>query len=859
MQTIRIEVIVLLCMHLLTCLIGYWIAKGVTLKTARREKAFLRKCLLLNLIINLFVTYILFFVLFKEKNVFGKITEILSLHCAYTDISRLATTVLLHFLLAIPIGYLVVYIVLREVPVNIGGGRLISIVLMILIGIVAVLPGYVLGASGADHLRLQEVCRNTVGEAAADAEETAKYSYVTIRNDGILRVEADRLYLSDDPKNPNEVSVNKIGIKPGNTYQHRMTPKQSLNIHKNGGTTVYLNSKTGKTIDQVLLPALEKEDKYVRNGDAWETVKAEIETVVAVPKFSVESGFYDEPFDLTITAEEGTKVYYTLDCSTPDTDALLYTSPISIYDRSGEENVLLNVPQLAFDYLENPRYVAPVRKCMIVRAVAVDGDGRTSAIATNSYFIGGEQWDDLKEQRILSVVSDPDGLVGPMGIMVTGPEYDEWYQNQFTGNNSEKVDPPVENFNQHGMNWEREADIQIFNDAKLQYQHAAGIRLSGKYNRKIYLKRFSIYARDEYVGNNLFPYTIVNDVHQHSLLVRNGRLHAISQRLCTERDTLTVNFVPAVFFLNGELIYTGQIYEIFDETNIANKYGLMKDNIVLVKNNELPSNAQDGANPHSAILDFFKNHDMQLPENYEAYNQIVDIQSYIDAYCINAYLTNVDITDTKGNTLLFRTVLPEDNSFGDGRWHFGLIDMDLGWSLVGNEPWAVETFKTHCGSQGPRNEFKIFATLKVNAQFCRQFTLTFMDLVNTIFSVENTKNVLDEMQITVERERHFFENRAQYAIEDLAEEFELKGTVESVTLSSNRPGAPIKLNTITPELTGGSWSGVYFTDYPVTATAAEDGFSHWEITYGGKTKMSEAKAIKVPVVEGGIEIHAVFE
>ena len=70
----------------------------------------------------------------------------------------------------------------------------------------------------------------------------------------------------------------------------------------------------------------------------------------------------------------------------------------------------------------------------------------------------------------------------------------------------------------------------------------------------------------------------------------------------------------------------------------------------------------------------------------------------------------------------------------------------------------------------------------------------------------------------------------------------------------------IKLNTITPELTEGVWSGEYFTDFPVTLKAVpERGFRfvRWEGDLEDADPASEE--IEVPVKEGGIGLYAVFE
>lgn len=97
----------------------------------------------------------------------------------------------------------------------------------------------------------------------------------------------------------------------------------------------------------------------------------------------------------------------------------------------------------------------------------------------------------------------------------------------------------------------------------------------------------------------------------------------------------------------------------------------------------------------------------------------------------------------------------------------------------------------------------------------------------------------------------------------MAEEFDLSGKLGTVTLTSDTEGSPITLNTITPELAEDGdtylWQGDYFIEYPVTVTANAPGFSHWEVTVGEDTKTYTESTLEVPIEEGGVRIHAVFQ
>ena len=268
---------------------------------------------------------------------------------------------------------------------------------------------------------------------------------------------------------------------------------------------------------------------------------------------------------------------------------------------------------------------------------------------------------------------------------------------------------------------------------------------------------------------------------------------------------------------------------------------------------------------------------MAAPANSEELGNIVDLQSYIDFMCINIYVDNMDITDTK-NTVVWRSRDIGPGEYQDGKWRWALYDLDaLEWGDFAN--WGME-------SQQQKNSFclipkytgdltinqlKIYKALKVNPDFCRQFVLTFMDLVNTNFRYEHVKAEMElygsdfsryqgENWNTRDKEYYedFFLNRPSYIVPYMAEEFNLTGSLETVTLSVNDSEAGhLQLNTITPDLSAGTWQGDYYTDYPVTVTAvAHDGYEFvgWE----GDIHSTEL-SIEAPVLEGGIELHGIFK
>ena len=847
-------------------------------KTPRLKKNLLRKSLVVWLPLNALLCFLCPQFAFPGRGFMGILRDIQAASFSYHDVFRLALSAFSCLLLSMLLTLLCCVLYRRwDDRIETTPRQRSLLLLVTAVALIPLIAAAMTGGSGTQGLRITDICRRyelRVIDEKTQEELPEDHSTVTISNTGVLKCDAGQVFLSVEPDDLKQVAVKGVSLLPGEEYTLDLMANESLMIKKSGGSTLYLSDEAGNILDQVAVPALKENEHYRKAGEEWQTVTvtpvtaAEALYTVPVPVFSAESGFYDDPFGLTLSAAPGLTIHYTLDCSEPDADSTVYTSPISVYDRSDEPNQYSRRPDMRNDYLETDVYQKKVQKCTVIRAVAVDAEGNMSPVVTKSYFIG-DMPVDPQNTAVLSIVSAPDGLVGPEGILVTGIRFDEWYQkavrNTLPGQAVDKKDAPKENFNQQGPEWERTANMQFFEQGKLLLDQPVGIRAQGHTSRNDRInKRLSIYSRKEYSGSSYFPAGLVNDFRQHSFVIRQGIFHAFCQLAFRDRDLATVDFIRTAFYLNGENFYTGYLLEKFNEKNMAEKYGLTETNVVIVPNGEASEDASLGSNPYTNVLSYIRNHDMAKDENFQEYDTIIDTQSLIDFLCANVYLANMDLTETRMNALQFHTVVPENNGFGDGRWRWGLIDMDVSWNneLTGvyrDTPWMLNGFTMTERGHTPIGQYEIYSGLKANPVFCRRFVLTFMDLANTVLDAENVLTLLEEVQSDDERFGPFFMQRREYALSHLAEEFSLIGTEETVTLSSNRSGAPVTLNTVTPELKNGQWSGGYFTDYSVTVTANGYGFDHWEVTADGRTETYTGSTIEVPVVKGGVQIHAVYQ
>lgn len=826
--------------------------------------------LLCDLTINGSIFYIVYRRTF-HRPVLSMIIDIITMQCTYQDVERMATILIICLIIATLLGCFLNIVISHTFP-KISKKKRIFYLLGITILFIPIIFAYKISYFSSSYIKIIEVCRKS--SVMIDGEENESGSYVEISNTGILKVELNSLFLANNEELENSTCyTQRLVIWPGQSFRLLLSDDDSVDLKKDGGSILYLCDENNNIMDWLTIPALKRDESYKYEGNEWHVVDNKVEIkVLNNPEFSAESGFYDEPFYLSITVPEGEYVYYTLDGSIPAANAQLYTEPIYVYDKSSEENKYRNIINVRKNYYKYAkRGQTPVDKCFVVRAVAINQEGDRSDVVTYTYFVDKNEY---KEGIVLSLVSDPDGLFGDDGICVTGAEYDAWYeenyQKELLGETIDDTDAPKENYMQRGGNWERDANLEMFKDTESVLNLDVGIRVQGHSSRQAIQKRFSLYARKKYSDSKWFPENLLNEYRQHIWLLRKGDKNAISQKLGQGRDVAAMSPVKVRVFLDGEYWYEVFLNDKLSRNNIAEIYGLTADNVSICKNgrgaNATGRNTpNEGPNPFSGIYEYIGTNDLADMKNYEEYNKIIDIQSFIDASCIQSILANLDYEE-KWNNMVWHTVIWENDSEGDTRWRWALCDMDLAWDTLDKQfgdlmPYEINPYQmygTHQKNVGPTNEWDIYKALKANEKFCEQYVITFMDLLNSNFSADNIQRIMEELDITDENIQMFFERRAEYVIPYMAEEFNLQGSLEKVTVSSSEKNKAIQINTICVN-TDDIWTGIYFTDYPISLFVDDDTFSHWEVITNGEKQTFYSKEIKIPVLEGGMEINAVFE
>ena len=707
------------------------------------------------------------------------------------------------------------------------------------------------------------------------------------------------------------------------------------------GETLTLSDASGNVVDTITFGALASDTSYGRYPDGADdfytlsctpgaaNTAPEGSNAVKLPEFSKESGFYDSGFSLTINAPAGTTVYYTTDGSDPTTESEKYTAPINITDMSNTENKLSARTDISASAVTAPRIT--VDKAAIVRAVAVDSQGRVSEPVTKTYFVGKTASGYYKNMKVVSMVTDPDNLFDyEKGIYVKGKKYDEatgstqqpgeqqpggpgqqpggpgggwqipgWGDwNPGGGFNFMEPWKTPANYTQKGREWERVANIEMFDNGTSVVQQNVGIRIKGAASRNQAQKSFTLYARQDY-GKPELEYDFFDGTATkaksgktikkfENIVIRNGGndcgnfyfRDSVNQQLVADRAFATQGMSECMLFIDGEFWGIYQITEKVSDDYINTHYGIKKSDVAIIKNGEAEEGSEQDLQDWNSLIQGVANGSI----TYEQFAQKVDVQSFMDYFSAEIYWSNSDWP--QNNVAAWRSnAIDETNPYSDGKWRMFLFDTESGQGLYGSQNNSANANCFQRIAQNRDDDLSAaFTKLLKDEKFALDFARTYMDIANYNFDTEKTTAEIDKFknlysqQILDTYDRYpsnsdgkqkleseyntvmsFYKNRYSTAESTMRNACSLKSTTNTVTVQNDISSGSVKLNTLT--LKENKWSGKYHSDYDMTATAQPNegaSFDHWEITGAELTSGSKTSPTITFKATGDVTIKAVY-
>ena len=407
--------------------------------------------------------------------------------------------------------------------------------------------------------------------------------------------------------------------------------------------------------------------------------------------FSHKAGVYDNGFDLVLSAPEGMEILYTLDGTDPrdSLSSRTYTAPIPLGDTSA---VSWGGAIKAWNrYASNG--ARPAEKLLpgghIVKACAV-GNGTESAVFTHSYFIGSS----FAAYKTMIV-----SLSIPVGEMLGR---DGFYSNYLPTDDIVATRP-------RGL-----AVMEVFDaDGARVGNSAVELAVSGNGSSGSYMKSMRVYYKggnnkegdlESSLNYNLFG-GLCKDSEGHDitsfsrLVLRNsgndcGESYlrdAFMQRACAGLNVDTLAAMPALVFVNGDFWGVYNVRERYSPEYVEAHYGVDKNNVTLLENDyeyvhtdcNMPfvvaSGEEGDQKDFNDLVDFMKHNKLSSAANYKYVCDRIDIDSFIDMYACRLFWNARDWPEN--NIKVWRNKNPDDPSGMDTKWHFTLLDMDMGLSL----------------------------------------------------------------------------------------------------------------------------------------------------------------------------------
>lgn len=459
--------------------------------------------------------------------------------------------------------------------------------------------------------------------------------------------------------------------------------------------------------------------------------------------------FLTSPTELTMTAPEGAKIYYTTDGSEPDESAALYEEPIRI------KGDVSNFPT-----------------SMVLKAKAYYADGSTSETATRTFFCAMDAETRYKHV-IFSISGDPDALYNkPDGIMY--------------GDNVEL----------RGKESEREVYVEALSrDGSILFEQGAGIRIYGAASRFSAIKSFKLFARKEYDENHgQFDIDVFGTVgadgavipEYDKLVLRsygNDFQFAfirdeLNQRLAAQAGyTDCEAVVPAVVYLNGEYYGLVYLHETYCDDLFKDKYGDGAGKFEVLEGTDTEKDVEEDDADMAAIAEeynrqyaYFSAADLTDDAVYAELCAFMDVENYLQNFAFNICVNNKDWP--QNNFKCYRYFAAEGEEYAadgrlDGKWRYLLHDMDYSMGLYEQtETQANYNNLKHILTPGDERYSALFAGL-MKREDCRTYFRSEMErLMNGVLSAENILATIDEMS-----SERFFEMRYYYEhLENLKKE-----------------------------------------------------------------------------------------
>ena len=543
-----------------------------------------------------------------------------------------------------------------------------------------------------------------------------------------------------------------------------------------------------ENIKNIMIPSLKQGESYGCSLDgeisyrfltaSKHTTNSESEIIAQEElSFSVPSGFYEESFQLELTAPEGETIYYTLDGTEPTKESEKYEEPILIENKSGSNMKYATSEGINYLYSYRP---SGINIGMVVRAITVDSHGNRSEVVTQSYYIGLKKASDYVGIPVLSITTSPDNFFDYFnGIYVTGRSYEDAIARGEDGGDSAN----------YLNGWEREAYVEYFEPNK-DKTYEGTMSISIIRDMSVTQAQKSMLLTGDgggFKGSSLKNY--YNEV-SNKLVVQTNKLdnnykirEYLAGKLLENTMVGTRDITPCIVFIDGEYWGGYMLRAEYDEAYISKHYDVSTEEVLIAQDGKI-SNNWDYQQQYDEFYSFVTTKDLKEDENYAWVKAHMDIQNYLEYLCANMYLANAEFANDA--VVMWRTIKENGTGYEDGKWRFLMpkLDNTMNNGIIGNLcTSSINTFL-----QAGLGDNVFFRSLAQNDEFCKQLVAVMKQMSRAVFSIENVELAISEVtsrlkkmtessykryigviqnnfyEKEVNKIRSFFEERAKYIL-----------------------------------------------------------------------------------------------
>lgn len=504
---------------------------------------------------------------------------------------------------------------------------------------------------------------------------------------------------------------------------------------------------------------------------------------VEPPRIEPESGFYDGSVEISVQPENsGDIVRYTLDGSEPTETSIRYTGPVRI-----EETV-------------------------VFKAKAFNGGALPSQTVCRPFFVDADH-----ALPVLALTTDPPNLYdSDTGILLH--------------------DMP-------GRGWERFVELEFFEEGLSKFRIPAGLRIQGNTGPKEFEKKsFRTFFRGGYGENelefDLFPQDSVKTFSR--LVLRSGyddsmeptdhgnaRPTLLRDPLVTELWRQMGGLTPqsrfGVLYLNDSFYGIYDIKQSIDEDFVVDHMGFRDADVLRTRWDSIEVVSGD-REKWDELVGFLAANSLENDKMVEEVGKLLDLDDYMN---LQALIHATQYTKWAYGVFLFR-----EREKG-ATWKWTIWDADRAYDDVN---W--NGFTTLFNPLNRELDSLVTQKLLTNRSYRERFINRQADLLNTVFSPENVKSVIDSLAENIGPEmvaevgrwgnavsawdenveflRRWAEQRPGIVRQQMEGVFQLDG---QVTLTVEIEGGKGEVQVNSAVVDRFPWTGEYFQNIPIEVTA----------------------------------------